>query len=127
MSDRLQPTPPPDVILLLRAHAEQRWLSREVVPVLREVEFREGLLEERFAAALAYLEVAWCEAQCLARETDRARRALVEASAGIDERLRAKAHRYHDAVAGLREAVRRRVVPLIVAPADDSASVHARR
>ena len=29
---------PPDVTLLLRAHAEQRWLSREVLPVVRQLE-----------------------------------------------------------------------------------------
>ena len=32
-----EPSPPSDVCLLLRAHAEQRWLSLEVGPVLRQL------------------------------------------------------------------------------------------
>ena len=53
---------PPDVTLLLRAHSEQRWLSREVIPVVRQIETGERLPEEQLPAALAYLEVIWVEA-----------------------------------------------------------------
>jgi hypothetical protein len=81
MSNRHESTTPPDVSLLLRAHAEQRWLSREVIPVLRQIETRERLPEEQLPAALAYLEVIWCEARRRARETDTARAHLPESGA----------------------------------------------
>jgi hypothetical protein len=134
MSNRPEPptanTPsaaPPDVSLLLRAHAEQHWLSREVIPVLRDVETRESLPEDELPAALAYLEVLWCEARSHARETDRAGRLLNDAGARSDgETLSAKARRYHAAVVALREAVARRVTRLIVPRADVSARASVR-
>ena len=48
-------SPPSDVCLLLRAHAEQRWLSLEVGPVLRQLQQRDGLPEEQLGAALRLL------------------------------------------------------------------------
>lgn len=70
-------TPPPsDVCLLLRADAEQYWLNREVIPVLRELEAPETLAEEQVGVALAYLEAMWGEARIRARATEAARRAL---------------------------------------------------
>jgi hypothetical protein len=110
MSDHTDPTPSPDVSLLLRAHAEQHWLSREVIPVLRQVELHESLPEEQFGAAAAYLEVIWIEALKHARESDSALREL-EGLAGADERLCEKARRYHAAVRDLREVVAKRVRP----------------
>src|SRR6202167_6861162 len=65
-------SPPSDVCLLLRAHAEQRWLSHEVGPVLRQLRQRDGLPEEQLGAAFAYLEVLWIEASQRAAETDAA-------------------------------------------------------
>ena len=65
-------SPPSDVCLLLRAHAEQRWLSLEVGPVLRQLQRRDELPEEQLGAALAYLEVLWIEAAQRAAETDAA-------------------------------------------------------
>ena len=65
-------SPPSDVCLLLRAHAEQRWLSLEVGPVLRQLQQRDELPEEQLGAALAYLEVLWIEAAQRAAETDAA-------------------------------------------------------
>ncbi|HEV3092913.1 MAG TPA: hypothetical protein VGY30_00200, partial [Solirubrobacteraceae bacterium] len=53
---------PSDIVLLLRADAEQCWLHREVIPVLRQVETHERLLDEEVGAALAYLEAMWNEA-----------------------------------------------------------------
>ncbi len=89
------PTTPPEISLLLRAHAEQHWLAREVLPVVRQVETRDGrragagatidpdvdptpdgdpeterLPEDQLPAALAYLEVAWAEAVRRAGDTD---------------------------------------------------------
>src|SRR4051794_36315797 len=62
-----------DVCLLLRAHAEARWLSNELAPVLREIEQRETISDQQLGAALAYLEVLWMEACARARETESAR------------------------------------------------------
>jgi hypothetical protein len=108
-------TPPPDVSLLLRAHAERRWLSREVIPVLRQIETCDDLPEEQLPAALAYLEVIWAEAVGRARDTD-AERLRVDAHDLPGQPLLARAHRYHRAVETLREAVARRVARLLAAP-----------
>jgi hypothetical protein len=109
--------PPADVGLMLRAHAELRCLSREVIPVLREVETRDELPEEQLGAAMAYLEVIWIEARRRAAETDCAHRGLAvpsppsfaEERAGSQSELHDRACRYYDAVKALREAVSRRI------------------
>ena len=108
-------SPPPDVSLLLRAHAERRWLSREVIPVLRQIETCEDLPDEQLPAAAAYLEVIWAEALTRARETDAERRRLDERPP-TEQPLLLRAHRYHAVVHSLREAVARRVA-LLLAPA----------
>jgi hypothetical protein len=113
--DHTDPNLPPDVSLMLRAHAEQRWLSREVIPVLRQIETRELLPEEQIAAALAYLEVIWVEAQGLAEEADASSCELEDPRAS-DPSLCARARRYHAVVRDLRAAVARRVAPLLAAP-----------
>jgi hypothetical protein len=109
----------PEVSLLLRAHAEQRWLSREVEPVVRQIATREGLPEEQLPAALAYLEVIWSEAVQRAGDTDKAltcldltlpRSEFPECMA-----LAARARRYRAAVLVLRETASRRVAPLLAA------------
>jgi hypothetical protein len=124
--------PPSDVCLLLRAHAEQRWLSTEVAPVLRQLRQRDELPEEQLGAALAYLEVLWIEASQRAAETDAAY-AEFEASeraAGTDaartgtdasrERggwtLPSKARRYRVAVLTLRDVFGRQVAALLATP-----------
>ncbi len=127
--------PAPDVTLLLRAHSEQRWLSREVIPVVRQIETGTRLPEEQLPAAIAYLEVIWAEAAGLAREADAALRAL-DACDAIEERpgspagsraqhflgahqpLPGRARRYHASVRELRAAVARRVEASIAAPVD---------
>jgi hypothetical protein len=106
-------SPPSDVCLLLRAYAEQRWLSREVVPVLRQLETPDELPEEQLGAALAYLEVTWLDASRHAAETDAAFAALQDTVADAEEALPSKARRYHAAVCFLREAVGRHVDRLI--------------
>lgn len=106
------PPLPSDVCLLLRAHAEQRWLSREVIPVLRQLQTREHLPEEQIGAALAYLEVIWVEAQQRAKETDAAAIHLGERSSEQTP-LTGKASRYHHAVKNLREVARGRVSVLL--------------
>jgi hypothetical protein len=103
---------PPDVSLLLRAHAERRWLSREVIPVLRQTETSEGLPDEQLPAAVAYLEVIWAEALSRARETD-AERSRLDEPGPPEQPLLAKAHHYHATVRSLRQAVARRVARLL--------------
>jgi hypothetical protein len=123
------PSPPSDVCLLLRAHAEQRWLSHEVVPVLRELQQRDSLPEEQLGAALAYLEVIWIEAARRAAETDATYAELdatvIEEDRCGDRALPGKARRYHTAVRTLREIVGRRVAQLVAVPSDAFTHEHA--
>jgi hypothetical protein len=137
---------PPDVSLLLRAHAEQHWLSREVIPVVRQIENRElrvenrerrdggrehlietrELPEEQLPAALAYLEVIWAEAARRALETERARRRL-EKPIAAEQPLRARANRYHAILLVLRDAVARRVGVLLGIPVETREATRAHR
>jgi hypothetical protein len=117
----------PDVSLLLRAHSEQHWLSREVIPVVRQIETGERLPEEQLPAATAYLEVIWLEALSRARETDAALRRL-DTLQHPRQRLPARARRYHAGVRALREAVTRHVTSLIAIPMEAlGAEDHAAR
>lgn len=109
--------PPSDVCLLLRAHAESRWLSQQVVPVLREIEQRDSLPDEQLGAALAYLEVLWIEACARAAETDATRIELDARGAGDDHTLHDRARRYHAAARRLRDVIARRVSRLLAVPA----------
>jgi hypothetical protein len=113
--------PPPDVTLLLRAHAEQRWLSREVIPVVRQIETGERLPEEQLPAAVAYLEVIWAEALGLAREADAALRPL-----DALDTCAAEALRYHTLVRALREVLARRVAMVLAARLDYAGSADRR-
>jgi hypothetical protein len=108
---------PPDVTLLLRAHAEQRWLSREVIPVVRQIETGERLPEEQLPAAVAYLEVIWAEALGLAHEADAALRRLDALGACAAEALR-----YHTLVRALREVLARRVAMVLAGSASSACS-----
>lgn len=131
MSKSVDTPLPSDICLLLRADAEQRWLHREVIPVLRQIEAherpasdgerlpgaRERLSGEELGAALAYLETAWDQAQGRAHQTDAAHGALGSQSHG-DESLSGHAGRYHAAVSVLRELVAGRIAPLL--RADDT-------
>jgi hypothetical protein len=137
------PTTPPEISLLLRAHAEQHWLAREVLPVVRQVETYDGatagaasnsdldgglvverLPEEQLPAALAYLEVAWAEAVRRAGDTDGAFTRLdltlplpvASSVAAPCGELEGKARRYRAAVVALREGAARRVASMLAAP-----------
>jgi hypothetical protein len=123
MTPNSDPSPPSDVCLLLRAHAEQRWLSREVVPVLRELEQRDSLPEEQLGAALAYLEVIWIEAARRAAETDATYAELDATCARLacaeeDKLLPGRALHYHAAVRNLRELIAHHVARLMAIPTD---------
>jgi hypothetical protein len=106
-------SPPSDVCLMLRAHAEQRWLSREVVPVLRQLRDPAELPDEQLGAALAYLEVTWLEATRLGAETDAALAELDAAPAEAEEALPSKVRSYYAAVRTLRETIARNVTALL--------------
>jgi hypothetical protein len=94
---------------MLRVDAEQRWLSREVIPVLRQLLDPDALPDEQLGAALAYLEVTWLEASRLAAETDAAFTELDAAPTCTEETLPSKARSYHAAVRTLRETVAQNV------------------
>jgi hypothetical protein len=118
MHNQSSPSLPTDVCLLLCADAEQSWLHREVIPVLRQVETPQRLGEDEVGAALAYLEAMWDEARVKARATDAARadlRAVGEQGDGLSEH----AGRYHAAVRTLREVIAARVAPFVCG-ADDA-------
>jgi hypothetical protein len=112
MTDPAPDCPPADVCLLLRAHAETRWLSHEVVPVLRELESA-SLSEDQLEAARAYLEVLWIEARDRAAETDAARDELEAIPPTGNQALHSGARRYHAAVRRLRGSIERRVRSLL--------------
>jgi hypothetical protein len=112
---------PADVCLLLRAHAEARWLTHKVLPVLREFEQSPSRSEDQLGPGLAYLEVLWIEACGRAAETDAARVELDDRGGSGDRSLYEKAHRYHSAVRRLRNAVARRIARLLAIPREASA------
>jgi hypothetical protein len=103
---------PPDICLLLRVHAEQRWLASKVVPILRQLEPPGRIAEEDAGAALAYLEVLWLEAGLRAAETDAAFAKLEQEAQSSSQIVSQKARRYHVAVRRLRETVGNRVARL---------------
>jgi hypothetical protein len=121
MADALFTAHPPDICLLLRVHAEQRWLVSRVIPLLRQLEQPEAIPAEETGAALAYLEVLWLEAGLRATETDAAATKLEPAEEPATTVLSEKARRYHAAVHRLRHAVDRRVRRL-TAPAPEIAA-----
>jgi histidinol dehydrogenase len=100
---------PPDICLLLRVHAEQRWLANKVAPILRQLEDSGAIAGEDLGAALAYLEVLWLEAGLRASETDAAFGKLEADTWDASQIVSEKARRYHAAVRRLRETVGRRV------------------
>jgi hypothetical protein len=118
---------PSDVCLMLRAHAEQRWLTREVVPVLRQLQEPDELPQEQLGAAYAYLEVIWLEARRLAAETDAAFADLDDVLIpGAEQALPSRARRYHATVHSLRETVAQ-CVSTLIAPCEETPRVPAHR
>jgi hypothetical protein len=111
-------TAPSDVCLMLRAHAQQHWLNRQVMPVLSELEDRDSVPEDQVGAALAYLEVLWHEASIRAGETEAAFAKLNAAASSGEQRLHEKVRRYHASVSQLHQAVEDHVTKLVAAPSD---------
>jgi hypothetical protein len=119
MSHTPETTHPPDITLLLRVYGEQRWLLREVLPVLREAERPGAISEDDLSAAMAYLEMLWSQALRLAKETDSAAGVLDPSDARCSQVLVGKAQRYHAAIGRLRVGMSTRVQHLTapIAPA----------
>jgi hypothetical protein len=103
---------------MLRAHAQQQWLNRQVMPVLSDLKNRESVPEDQVAAAIAYLEVLWLEASLRAAETDAEFARLNATMDAPDGGLHGQVRRYHAAVRSLHKAVEARVAELVCAPAD---------
>ncbi|MDE3069561.1 MAG: hypothetical protein KGJ43_02405 [Acidobacteriota bacterium] len=104
--------PDVDVCLLLRAHAEELWLSREVLPVVLQLEAPGTLPAEQLPAAAAYLEVMWMQAQLRAWETD-AVFAGIHGPCDGERALIDPACHYHAAVQAMRETLAARVAGVI--------------
>jgi hypothetical protein len=101
-----------EVRLLLRAHAEAKWLTSRVIPVVRELERTPRGAHRHGGTTLAYLEVLWIEACGRAAETDGARFELDRPRRGTGE-LSERARRYHTAVRRMRVGTAPRVQRLI--------------
>lgn len=119
INDALETQDPPDICLLLRVHAEQRWLVSKVIPLVRQLEQPAAVAAGERDAALAYLEVLWLEAGLRAAETDAAA-AKLRPPASRPTVLEEKAERYAAAVRRLRQAVDKRVRELTV-PSQETA------
>lgn len=109
MSDPCEPSHPPDICLLLRAYAEQKWLTTELGPLLDDLERGGVVREDELGAALAYLEVMWVDACVRARGTDAAHASLDPAASERCRVLHERAARYYDAVRRQRAELGARV------------------
>jgi hypothetical protein len=112
MTNQTVTSHPPDICVLLHADGEQRWLTSELVPVLRQLEHPDSIPEDQQGAAVAYLEVLWLDAQLRAADTDAAHAKLEATNPNGDRLLHEKAHRYHAAVRRQRSAIARRIATL---------------
>jgi len=126
ISENPHPPDPQDICLLLRAHGEQRWLTSELLPVLREIETPGSIPEDQLGAALAYLELLWLDAGRRARETDACAQ-LHQEGVEHDQVLYEKARRYHAAVRRLRAAIAQRVSDRIHLAGEHAGHQHASR
>jgi hypothetical protein len=114
-------SPPADVCLLLRAHAEARWLSHEVVPVIRELEHDFS----SHAGLTSYLETLRIDARRHAAQTEAVRIELDALPPNGNHALHNNARRYHSAVRRLRTTVDRRAQRLLAGAADEPGDPHS--
>jgi hypothetical protein len=103
------------VTLLLRAHAEQSFLRREVLPVLSQLEAPGELDCAERAAALAFLEVSWLQAQLRAFTTDLTHASIIAAGPPERDSLRAPAERYYRNLRALRAHTSERIKAVVEA------------
>jgi len=109
MSATIDTNQPADIRLLLRAYAEQRWLTNNLLPHLRSLERADAIPDEDLGAPLAYLEVLWVDARSRAAETDAAFADLDPLVSGRCRVLQDRARRYYLAVRKLRAGCGARV------------------
>jgi hypothetical protein len=107
---------PADICLLLRSHAEELWLSSQVLPLVRQLEQPGVVPDEQLGAATAYLEVLWVDARRRCTETEAAFRELLFAQPTPSALLHAQARTLHAAVRVRREHVALRVAGLLAPP-----------
>ncbi len=93
--------------LLLRAHAERRWLTTQLAPLLDELEREGAVPESGRSAALGCLQALWGSELSLAAQTEAAFLHL-PAGAAADG-----ARGFHDGVRTLRGEVGRRTEDLL--------------
>jgi len=120
MTDPAESSYSSDICLLLRAHGEQLWLTRQVVPLLGELEQSDVIPEDQLGAALAYLEVLWVDACRRAAETEAALAALLESDAERLQLLHPEAREYHAAVRAMRDGLAGRVARFMAPPRADT-------
>jgi hypothetical protein len=116
MADNLNSSYPSDICLLLWAHAEQFWLSTQIVPVVRQLQCPGTIPEDQLGAALAYLEVLWLDAARRAAQTDGAY-AQLDAATNGDRALNQRARTYCASIRELRSSVSLHVERLLASPA----------
>lgn len=107
--------PPVDTSLLLRIHAEHRWLQEELTSVLDQLDDAASMRAGELKVALAYLEVTWGEELRRARQTDAAfHRLECQSPAGIDSSpLSRQARGYYSWLRDLRTTLAERVEPYV--------------
>lgn len=107
--------PPTDTALLLRIHAEHRWLQEELTTVLDQLDDAASMRVGELKVALAYLEVTWGEELRRAQQTDAAFHRLECQSPGeIDtEPLSHQARGYYSWLRDLRRSLAERVEPYV--------------
>ena len=99
---------PSDMCLLLRAYAEQRWITSELLPVVRELESPEQIPKSSSERRSPIWSCCGWTPAGGRPETDAALEAL-GAGAGYSPVLSERARRYHAAVRRLRASVEERV------------------
>jgi hypothetical protein len=110
---------------MLRSHGEQRWLTAQVLPVLRQLERPGTVPDDQLGAALAYLEVLWLDAQRRAAVTDATLAQLLVDDPRAQRPFHAHACRYQSAVRALRDAVAERVRRATAPPGGAQRHQHA--
>jgi len=107
--------PPVDTTLLLRIHAEHRWLQEELTSVLDELDDAASMRAGEMMAAFSYLEASWAEELGRTRQTDAAfhhleRQACRERDPSP---LTRQARDYYSWLRNLRRTVAERVEPYV--------------
>lgn len=104
------------VALMLSAHAERRWLTTQVAPLLEDLEARRALPDDERSAALDSLRTLWSHAERHAADTDAAL-ARVELADAVTHARATGVWSFHAAVSDLRGSFGGRAEALLSSPA----------